>query len=80
MPCGGVGPTELILILAIILIVFGIGKLPEVGKGLGKGIKEFREAYKTEEIEAAKTEEKKQEDKKAEEKKPESEPEKKDQA
>ena len=35
-------PTHLILILAIILIVFGAGKLPEVGGGLGKSIKEFR--------------------------------------
>ena len=35
-------PTHLILILAIILIVFGAGKLPEVGSGLGKSITEFR--------------------------------------
>lgn len=35
-------PTHLILILAIILIVFGAGKLPEVGGGIGKSIKEFR--------------------------------------
>lgn len=41
-----VGPWELILILAIALIVFGPGKLPEVGKALGKGIREFRGAAK----------------------------------
>ena len=38
------GPLELTLILAAVLIVFGAGKLPEVGKALGKGIKEFKAA------------------------------------
>ena len=41
---GGIGVTELILILVIILIVFGVGKLPEIGKALGKGLKEFKDA------------------------------------
>ena len=36
------GPTELILLLVIILIVFGVGRLPEIGGALGKGIREFR--------------------------------------
>ena len=40
----GFGPTELILLLAIILIIFGAGKLPQVFGSLGKGIKEFRDA------------------------------------
>ena len=35
---------ELVLILVIALIVFGPGKLPEVGKAIGKGIQEFRRA------------------------------------
>lgn len=35
---------ELILVLIIALIVFGPGKLPEVGRALGKGLREFREA------------------------------------
>lgn len=35
-------PTHLILILAIILIVFGAGKLPEIGSAVGKGIREFK--------------------------------------
>lgn len=35
---------ELVLILVIALVVFGPGKLPEVGKALGKGIQEFRKA------------------------------------
>ena len=38
------GPTELILILAIVVIVFGVGKLPEVGGAVGKSIREFRKA------------------------------------
>lgn len=38
------GPTELIIILVLVLIVFGAGKLPEVGSALGKGMKEFRKA------------------------------------
>ncbi len=38
------GMTELILILVIALVVFGPGKLPEVGKALGKGLQEFRSA------------------------------------
>lgn len=35
------GPWELVLILAIVLIVFGVGKLPQVSGALGKGIREF---------------------------------------
>lgn len=38
------GPLEIGLTLVIILIVFGVGKLPEVGKALGKGIREFNKA------------------------------------
>ncbi|HUT03493.1 MAG TPA: twin-arginine translocase TatA/TatE family subunit [bacterium] len=37
------GPTELIVILVIVLIIFGVGKLPGIGKALGKGIKEFKD-------------------------------------
>ncbi len=44
-----VGPTELILVLVIVVIIFGVGKLPEVGGALGKGIKEFRQATKDDE-------------------------------
>lgn len=39
-----IGPWELILILVIALIIFGPGKLPEVGKAIGKGLREFRSA------------------------------------
>jgi sec-independent protein translocase protein TatA len=44
-----IGPPELILLLVIVLIIFGAGKLPEVGAALGKGIKEFRKATTDEE-------------------------------
>jgi sec-independent protein translocase protein TatA len=38
------GPGELILLLVIVLIIFGPGKLPDVGAAVGKGIREFRKA------------------------------------
>jgi len=41
---GFMTPTALIIILVIALIIFGPGKLPELGKALGKGITEFRSA------------------------------------
>jgi len=40
----GMGPGELLLVLLLALIVFGPGKLPEVGAALGKSIREFRRA------------------------------------
>ncbi len=40
----GIGPGELLLILLIALIIFGPGKLPELGRALGRSIREFREA------------------------------------
>jgi sec-independent protein translocase protein TatA len=39
-------PMHLILILLIVLIIFGPGKLPELGEGLGKSIKAFKKAMK----------------------------------
>lgn len=41
---GMITPTVAIIVLVIALIIFGPGKLPELGKGLGKGIKEFKDA------------------------------------
>ena len=38
----GLGTTELIIILVLALIIFGAGRLPEVGSALGKGIKNFK--------------------------------------
>ncbi len=39
-----VGPLELGIILVIIIIIFGVGKLPQIGGALGQGIREFRES------------------------------------
>ena len=44
----GVGIPELIIILVIILLLFGASRLPEIGRGLGKGIKNFKESTKDE--------------------------------
>lgn len=41
---GSLGITELILILVIVLIIFGAGKLPQLGEGLGKAIKGFKKS------------------------------------
>ena len=40
---GSLGLPELLVIFAIILVVFGAGKLPQLGKGLGEGISNFRD-------------------------------------
>jgi sec-independent protein translocase protein TatA len=40
------GIPELILILAIVVLLFGVGKLPQLGKGLGEGIRNFKQAVK----------------------------------
>ncbi len=42
----GVGPWELAVILIIVIIIFGVGKLPEIGSGLGEGIKNFKKSYR----------------------------------
>ncbi len=63
----GLGWMELIIILVIVLIIFGAGKLPEIGAGLGKGIRNFRKASKGEdEIDITPEDEKKLEDEKKE--------------
>jgi sec-independent protein translocase protein TatA len=51
----GLGGQELILILLIVLLLFGAQKLPELAKGLGKGIKEFKKAQSEIEEEFNKT-------------------------
>ena len=43
------GPLELGLILVIVLLIFGAGKLPDVFRSMGEGIREFRQAASTEE-------------------------------
>ena len=46
---GGIGMPELIVILVIVLIIFGANKLPQIGEGLGKGIRNFKKATKEKE-------------------------------
>ncbi len=41
---GFFAPTELVIVLVVVLIIFGPGKLPDIGKALGKGISEFKNA------------------------------------
>ncbi len=47
------GPVELILILGIVIIVFGAGKLPEIGGAVGKSIREFRSSVHPDEDETS---------------------------
>lgn len=48
----GLGPTELIVILVILLVLFGGSKLPQLAKGLGQSIKEFKKSSKEDDQEA----------------------------
>jgi sec-independent protein translocase protein TatA len=41
----GIGVPELVVILVIALVIFGPGKLPEIGSALGKGIRDFKKAF-----------------------------------
>jgi sec-independent protein translocase protein TatA len=43
---GPIGVTELIIILVIVVILFGVNKLPKLGKGLGDGIRNFKESMR----------------------------------
>ncbi len=54
----GLGTTELILILVIILVLFGVGKLPEIGSGLGRALKNFKKATADDEIDITPNKEK----------------------
>ncbi len=56
---GEVGPMQIILVLAIILLLFGGKKIPELMRGLGSGVKEFKNAAKGDESTDKKEEEKK---------------------
>jgi sec-independent protein translocase protein TatA len=40
------GPTELIIILVIVILIFGVNKIPKLGKGLGEGIRNFKTSLK----------------------------------
>ena len=43
---GSLGIPELLIILAIVVLIFGANRLPELGRGIGKGIKNFKDATK----------------------------------
>lgn len=43
---GPIGIPELLIILAIIILIFGASRLPEIGKGIGQGIKNFKSSMK----------------------------------
>ncbi len=42
----GLGTTELIIILVIVILIFGVNKIPQLGKGLGEGIRNFKSSIK----------------------------------
>ncbi len=46
MPFGNIGPTELIFLLVFLLLIFGAKRLPELGSGLGKRIREFKRSMR----------------------------------
>lgn len=45
----GLGVPEILLILAIVVLIFGTSRIPELGKGLGEGIRNFKKSIKDEE-------------------------------
>ncbi len=51
-----IGPWEIALVLVIILIVFGVGKLPQVGGAIGKGLRAFKKGQRGEDEEEAEAE------------------------
>jgi sec-independent protein translocase protein TatA len=62
---GSLGMPELLVILVIVVIIFGVGKLPEIGSALGKGIKNFKKTMNdTNEITDQSSKKEKEEDKK----------------
>jgi len=52
----GLGTTELIIILVLVMIIFGAGKLPQVGGALGKSLRNFKEGVKEGEEEKSEAE------------------------
>jgi sec-independent protein translocase protein TatA len=59
---GSLGTTELLLILAIVVLIFGVGKLPQLGRGLGQSIREFRASLSAGEEEQEEAQEEKKEE------------------
>lgn len=61
---GGIGIPELIIVLVIVLVIFGANKLPEIGSGMGKAIKNFKKATnEPDEIDITQKDKKKEQDK-----------------
>ena len=46
MPCGRIGSTELLVLALLLLVLFGGSRLPELGRGLGLGIKRFKKSLR----------------------------------
>ncbi len=61
----GIGAPELIIILVIVMIIFGVGRLPEVGGAMGKAIREFRKSQTSSEEDADVDEETNKEEEKS---------------
>jgi sec-independent protein translocase protein TatA len=56
---GSLGIPELLILLAIVVLIFGVNKLPKLGKGLGEGIRNFKESVRTDKSDADKSEDSK---------------------
>lgn len=59
----GIGVPELLIILVIVLIIFGVGKLPQIGSALGQGIKNFKKSVSSDQNDSTNTPAKKEGDK-----------------
>ena len=55
---GGLGTTEIVLIVLLVLIFFGAAKIPQLMRGIGRGVKEFKDAVNGESTEESQDEEK----------------------